>query len=89
MARFKRTRQKLLDHAIARARERYGVGLSRADCRALAAQIETGDAVEIERMCVSKRVFAVWHRARILAALYDEDRRTILTFLPSAPFGLR
>lgn len=89
MARYRRARDRLLDHAIARARERYGIRLARDDCRRLAAEIAAGRAAELERKSRTVAVFAVWHGPRLLAALYDFRAGAIRTFFDSAKYGMR
>ena len=76
-------------HAIQRAHERYGIGLTPDDLGTMTAEIAAGQALCLERWSRKVGVYAVQHRTRLMVALYDHKARTILTFLPSAPFGVR
>ena len=80
-------KRKEREHALARARERYGVRLSHEDYERLVAQIANGEAPEIERHRTGGTIHLVRHNQTRLLALYRDLPQRITTFLPRHLMG--
>jgi len=70
-------------HAIARARERYGLSLDVDDIKKMVATIERGDSVRL-RVEPNKRYEAHWlrFRDRLMVVSYEPAVKRITSFLP-------
>lgn len=68
-------------HAIARARERYGIELTISDLRQIVAKIRTGLSVVTRRRECSE-VHLVLHDGTALLVVYRPADRCIATILP-------
>ena len=68
-------------HARKRAEERFGLSLSSADTRFIIEMIQSGEARHIEKQSNRLSVFAVPYGIRTLFAVYDRQRKTVVTFL--------
>ncbi len=71
-----------IKHCKRRALERYGVMLSRRQIADLVSQIQTGKAKFIERQSHRVSKFLVHLGERDISCIYDNKRKTLVTFLP-------
>lgn len=71
------------NHALRRARERYGVKITARDLDAISATIAAGDAHLLQRRGRTT-VYAVNHSGTLFIAAYRRTEKRVLTFLPYA-----
>ena len=72
-------------HAIQRARERYGVELSVVDYELLNLSIIRAEAKYIGRLSARRRLWLVRHGQVYMKALYDKIHHQIMTFILPDP----
>lgn len=73
--------REVMEHACARAKERYGLPVSAEEYGALCRQVESGAAPWIRRGNGCNEIYAVKHRHLTLLAAYAEQTGQIITFL--------
>ena len=76
----------VMEHACARAKERYGLPLSEAEYRALCNQVSAGMARRIGQLGDGKGIYTVMYRHLTLRAVWGSVSRQIVTFLPRGQF---
>lgn len=69
-------------HAKKRAFERYGLMLNRADLMELVNKIHNNSATLLEKQSHRVRVFLVECKGIKVPVVYDNQRKTIVSFLP-------
>jgi hypothetical protein len=69
-------------HARKRALERFDLDLADPDIQSLIRQIQTGKAPCLEKRSLRVGVFRVTIKDVTLAAVYDKNRKTIVTVMP-------
>jgi hypothetical protein len=72
----------LTKHAIAQARLRYGIELSKSDLAHVKHQIQSGISVFLERTSLNRTVHRVTIKEKSLIAVWDKQRSCVITFLP-------
>lgn len=70
-------------HAINRARERYGLNLSKNDLQRIAALIRDGCALSLGKESNSRSHFVVRYQEQYLYTVYGNLIKTVHTFLPA------
>jgi hypothetical protein len=73
------------NHALRRARERYGVKLQGKELDEISAKIAKGDAHRLNRTG-DTIVYAVFHGDHLLVAAYKRKEKRVLTFLFPAKY---
>lgn len=73
--------REVMEHACARAKERYGLPVSAEEYDALCRQVESGAAPWIRRRDNDADLYAVTHRHLTMWAVYCHNTGQILTFL--------
>lgn len=71
-----------LKHAVRRAKERYGLYLTKHDYLNLVSQVRQGKATCVGRDSLRVTVWVVAHIGVEMLAVYDSVRGRIATFLP-------
>jgi hypothetical protein len=69
-------------HARKRAKERYGIDLTRRDMRAIIRKIDNGKAEFIGRQSLRVTVWKAKYKEEDLTFAYDNKRKTIVTVFP-------
>ena len=72
----------LRSHAITRAKQRYGLLLSRKDIEEVNRMIRNGEAEFIQRESRTRTRWAVTFRGLRMVAIYNSDHNCVATFLP-------
>ena len=71
-------------HAQRRALERYQLHVTPNDLRALVNKIQAGKATRLEKQSLRISKWLVEHEGVDYPVIYDNKRKMIVTFLPSA-----
>ncbi len=69
------------NHAIARMSSRFGVNMNRVQYNAMVKSIQDGKAVFLDRQSNRVSRFIVRLGDKEMVAVYDRNRKTIVTFL--------
>lgn len=78
-----KTRSVLHRHAKGRALERYDLDLNRHDLLAIVRLIQNQQGRFVERQSIRVSVWDVTYREKVVRAVYDKERHSIVTFLPA------
>lgn len=72
------------DHALDRARDRFGVDLADEDYFAICRQIQQGEheCARVRDAGDGREEWVVRHKGQWLVALYDTNTLSVVTFLP-------
>jgi hypothetical protein len=73
-------------HAVRRAEERYGLHLSGSDLNGIKNQIQNGGAEFLEKQTNRVSVFSVATPNGSVPVVYDNQRHTVVSFLPETYF---
>ncbi len=69
-------------HAKRRARERYGLSMTRATFGSLIQKIQSGKATFLQRKSLRVSEWIVSYEGAEMRVIYDNKRKTIVTCLP-------
>lgn len=68
-------------HAMRRAKERYGIEYTQELKKDFIHQIQTSQAVHVEKKSGRVSTFLVNYQGKVLKVVYDNKRKEIVTFL--------
>jgi hypothetical protein len=75
-------RQSQKAHSIRRAKERYGVTISRRILRAFINKIQSGKSVFVSRASIRVTKHFVEYEGTVYLVAYDTNRKMVCSFLP-------